>query len=93
MESGDGVRMKTANPSEKSANARSSLAFDLVRGAFSRRGVALMDSGLISKIKIIQFPENIDKFPTNFDKYLKTNVSGIRVVTSIVSVSYENRFK
>ncbi len=31
-----------------------------------------MDSGVIRKMEIIQFPVNIDKFTVFFDKYLKS---------------------
>ena len=79
MESGDGASVKAANPSEKSSSApssvaldtRSSLAFDLLRGAFSRRGGALMGPGMSWKIKIMIFSENIAKFTMFFDKFPK----------------------
>ena len=82
MESGGGARIRTANPSEKSSvapssvafDARSSLAPDLIRGAFSRRGAALMERGVTKKIKIMIFSKKLDKFTGFFDKYLK-NIS------------------
>ncbi len=58
MESGDRVRMKTAIPRSGLSTVR-------------REGV-LIDSGVTRKTKIIQFPENIDKFTVFFDKYLKS---------------------
>ena len=39
-----------------------------------RRGGALMDLNVTRKTKIIQFPENIDKLTSYFDKYLKTKL-------------------
>ena len=58
MESGDGTRVMTAI-------SRSVLIT-------VNRGGALMVSGVTRKIKIIQFPENIDKLTMFFDKYLKS---------------------
>ena len=58
MESGDGVRVKTAI-SRSGLNTES-------------RGGALMDLGKTRQMKIIQFPVNIDKFTGFFDKYLKS---------------------
>ena len=58
MESGVRTRVKTAIP-------RSGLI------AVSREGV-LIDSGVTRKTKIIQFPVNIDKFTSYFDKLLKS---------------------
>ena len=58
MESGDRVRMKTAIP-------RSGLNTE-------SRGGVLMDLRKTKKIKIIQFPVNIDKLTMFFDKYLKS---------------------
>ena len=52
----DGAGVKAANPSEKSSIAPSSLAFNLPKGAFSRRGGALMERGWMRKMKIIIFP-------------------------------------
>ena len=63
MGSGEGLRMKTANPPTP-----------LIRGAFSRRGGALMERGWTMKMKIILFSENIDKFTGFFDKFLKNNI-------------------
>ena len=60
MGSGEGLSMKTANPPTP-----------LIRGAFSRRGGAFMERGWTMKMKIILFPENIDKFTGFFDKFLK----------------------
>ena len=83
METGDGVRVKaaiaaypvgTTHPSSimtdphRSANARSSLAFDR-----EERGVAPMDLNVTREMKIIQFPVKLDKFTGFFDKFLKTN--------------------
>ena len=58
MESGDGGRVKTAIPHS---------VLIIVN-----RGGALMDLNVTRKIKIIQFPENIDKLTGFFDKYLKS---------------------
>ena len=65
MESGDGARVKTAisRPGQTLAS-RSRLT------SVSRGGV-LMDLEMRTEMKIIQFPENIDKFPTKFDKFLQ----------------------
>ena len=79
MGCGDGAGVRAAKPSEKSSIApspvafdtRSPLAFDLLRGAFSRRGVALMDSRMTAIIKIMIFPVKFDKFTVFFDKFLK----------------------
>ena len=73
---------EAANPSEKSSTApssvafdtRSSLAFDLLRGAFSRRGVALMNSRMTTIMKVMIFPIKSDKFTMLFDKFLKNTV-------------------
>ena len=77
----DEARMKTANPSKKSSIApssvafdtRSSLAFDLLRGAFSRRGGALMERGWMKNMKIMIFSVKFDKFTGFFDKFPKGN--------------------
>ncbi len=82
MESVVEARMKTANPSEQSSIApssvvfdtRSSLAFDLISGAFSRRGCALMERGWMMNMKIMIFSINMCKFTGFFDKFLKNNV-------------------
>ena len=58
MESVDRARVKTAI-------ARSGLNTE-------SRGGVLMDLRKTMKTKIIQFPENIDKFPTKCDKFLKS---------------------
>ncbi|MCY3825225.1 MAG: hypothetical protein OXG62_15305, partial [Nitrospinae bacterium] len=68
MESGDGARIRTANPTEKSSNARSSLASDLLREAFSCRGGALMGSGMTREMEIMIFSIKLDKFTGFFDK-------------------------
>ncbi len=89
MGCGDGARARAADPSAKSSNApssvafdtpssvafdaRSSLAFDLPRGAFSRRGVALMEARITAIMKIMIFPVNIEKFTMFFDKFLKND--------------------
>ena len=91
MESGDGGRVKTANPSAlvgfdpRSSglfNNPSLDGFDPYGGSDSiccsglitarMRGVEHMDLEMRMKMKIIQFPENIDKFTVFFDKYLKS---------------------
>ena len=63
--------------------AHSSIAIDPQGGSASlccsvliivRRGGALMDLNVTRKTKIIQFPENIDKLTSYFDKYLKTKL-------------------
>ena len=90
MESGDGVRMKTAissfsggfNPPPVRLRANALTSPTPPQGGSvslccsglitARRGVALMVSGVTRKTKIIQFPENIDKFTVFFDKYLKS---------------------
>ena len=68
MESVDRARVKTAIPSYSGG-------IDLARlsdlRTVRREGV-LIDSGVTRKTKIIQFPENIDKFTVFFDKYLKS---------------------
>ena len=84
MESGDGAGVKAADPSEKSSNARSSRAFDCLRGAFSRRGGALMGSGMTRIMKIIIFSIKLDKFTWFFDKLLKI----ISLVTDFNTRSY-----
>ena len=58
MELSDGARVKTTIP-------RSGLIT-------VRRGGALMDLRITAEMKIIQFPENFDKFTGFFDKYLKS---------------------
>ena len=59
MESGDGARVKTAiSRSGQTLASRSRLT------SVSRGGV-LMDLEMRTEMKIIQFPENIDKFPQN----------------------------
>ena len=58
MESGDGTRVKTT------------IAHSVL--IIVNRGGALMDLNVTRKTKIIQFPENIDKFTMFFDKYLKS---------------------
>ena len=58
MESGDGARVKTAIP-------RSGLI------TVNRGGVDV-DLLVTAEMKIIQFPENIDKFTSYFDKFLKS---------------------
>ena len=107
MESGDGVRMKTAissfsggrippssvgihpPPVRLRANAltsptipHSSIGIDPQGGSVSpccsglitaSRGGVLMNLEMTRKMKIIQFPANIDKFTGFFDKFLKTN--------------------
>ena len=66
MESGDGGRVKTAiSRSGQTLASRSCLITE-------SRGGALMDLEMRMKMKIIQFPENIDKFTRLFDKYLKS---------------------
>ena len=45
-----------------------------IRGAFCLRGGALMERGWTMKMKIILFPENIDKFTGFFHKFLKNNL-------------------
>ena len=79
MESVDRSRVKTAIP-------RSGLCT-------ARRGGVLMNLEMTKKMKIIQFPVNIDKLTGFFDKYLKTNGLGIEAVINIISISYEDRFK
>ena len=79
MGCGDGAGVRAVNPSGKSSIAPSPVAFDtrsplapdLLRGAFSRRGVALMDSRMTAIMKIMIFPVNFDKFTVFFDKFLK----------------------
>ena len=56
----DGAGVETANPPTP-----------LIRGAFSRRRGALMERGWTMEMKIILFPENINKFTGFFDKFLK----------------------
>ena len=94
MESGDRVRMKTANLEERGrlhsnspllgeirhpyedVNLHSSLATANPPSSVGERSllarVRLMDLRKTRKTKIIQFPENIDKFTVFFDKYLKS---------------------
>ncbi|MCY3823726.1 MAG: hypothetical protein OXG62_07640, partial [Nitrospinae bacterium] len=84
MESGDGASVKAADPSEKYSNTRSSRAFDLLKGAFSRRGGALMGSGMTREIKIMIFSIKLDKFTGFFDKFLKI----ISLVTDFNTRSY-----
>ena len=55
-------------------DTRSSLAFDHLRGAFSRRGVALMNSRMTTIMKVMIFPIKSDKFTGLFDKFLKNTV-------------------
>ena len=62
MASGFCESVKAATPSEEFSIVPSSLAFDLLRGAFSRRGGALMESGMMKKMKIIIFSIKLDKF-------------------------------
>ena len=77
MESGDGVRVKTAIPEER--GQLTSCPYEgvnlapLSRFITESRGGVLMGSSVAMKMKIIQFPENIDKFTTFFDKYLKSS--------------------
>ena len=67
MESGNGARVKTAiSRSGQILASRSCLI------TVRRRGVEHMDLEMRMKMKIIQFPENIDKFTGFFDKYLKS---------------------
>ena len=63
--------------------AHSSIAIDPQGGSASlccsvlitvNRGGALRDLNVTRIMKIIQFPENIDKFTVFFDKYLKTKL-------------------
>ena len=76
MESGDGVRVKTAIPEE--CGQLTSCPYEgvnlapLSRLSTESRGGALMDLNVTAEMKIIQFPVNIDKFTTFFDKYLKS---------------------
>ena len=65
MESGDGARVKDGEPSFLSrVRPHSGLIM-------RRRGGALVDLNMTAEMKIIQFSENIDKFPAKFDKFLK----------------------
>ena len=92
MESGAGAKAKAANPSEKSSSApssvafdtRSSLAFDLPRGAFSRRGGVLMRPGMTREMIIMIFSIKFYKFTGFFDKFLKI----ISLVTGFNTRSY-----
>ena len=87
MESGDGVRMKTAiSRSGQTLAPRSGLS------TVSRGGV-LMDLRKTRQMKIIQFPENIDKFTTFFDKYLKSNARENGMIIDYISGSYVVIFK
>ena len=61
MESGDGARVKTAIPRSGLITVR-------------RRGGVDVDFNVTVEMKIIQFPENIDKLTGFFDKYLKTKL-------------------
>ena len=76
MESGDGVRVKLASPEER--GQLTSCPYEGVNltprsGLITAsRGGAIMDLRMTKKMKIIQFPVNIDKFTTFFDKYLKS---------------------
>ena len=79
MESGDGVRVKTAI-------SRSGLIT-------VRRGGALMDLRMTKKMKIIQFPVNIDKLTGFFDKYLKSNAGENGTIIGFISNSYDVIFK
>ena len=79
MESGDGVRVKTAISHSGLITVS--------------RGGALVDSRTRTEMEIIQFPANIDKFTGFFDKYLKTNGLGVEAVNNNILVSYEDRFK
>ena len=79
MESVDRSRVKTAI-------TRSGLCT-------ARRGGVLMNLEMTKKMKIIQFPENIDKFTSYFDKLLKTNGEGDDVIIDCSSVSYGDRLK
>ena len=88
MGCGDGAGARAANPSEKSSLAPSSvafdtlssLAFDFLRGAFSRRGVALAGSRIEAIMKIMIFPVKFDKFTGFFDKYLKRSFMAIYLI-------------
>ena len=97
MESGDGVRVKTAIPEE--CGQLTSCPYEgvnlapLSRLSTESRGGVLMDSSVTKKMKIIQFPVNIDKLTGFFDKYLKSEGEGIEVIIEYISVSYEDRFK
>ena len=68
MESGDGARVKDGEPSFLSRVLPHS---GLI---MRRRGGALVDINMTAEMKIIQFSENIDKFPAKFDKFLKQDV-------------------
>ena len=108
MESGDGVRVKTAILEEhgrlhsnspllgeirhpyEDVNLHSSLATANPPSSVGERsllaGVRLMESIVTKKMKIIQFPVNIDKFTGFFDKYLKSGLIGIKMIINYISV-------
>ena len=76
MESGDGVRMKTAIAAYSVGRTHpSSIMIDphCLGSVTASRGGVLMDLEMTRKMKIIQFPANIDKFTGFFGKFLKTN--------------------
>ena len=52
-----------------------------------------MDLRMTKKMKIIQFPENIDKFTRLFDKYLKSNARENGMIIDYISDSYAVIFK
>ena len=79
MESGDRARVKTTIP-------RSGLST-------VSRGGALMDLRITKKMKIIQFPVNIDKFTSYFDKYLKNNARENGTIIGFISAIYAVIFK
>ena len=87
MESGDGVRVKTAIRAEEFAgSSRAASSLEGVNLAsslgFDHREQGRRDHGLkvTKKMKIIQFPVNIDKLTGFFDKYLKSEGEGIEVI-------------
>ena len=127
MESGDGVRMKTAissfsggrippssvgihpPPVRLRANAltsptipHSSIGLDPQGGSVSlccsglnteSRGGVFMDLNVTAKMKIIQFPVNIDKLTGFFNKYLKSNARENGTIIGFISAIYEDRLK
>ncbi len=77
MESGEGLRMKTAIPEERGRlTSRPYESINLApcsRFVTESRGGALMDSGMTMEMKIMIFSIKLDKFTMFFDKFLKFN--------------------
>ncbi len=91
MESGDGARVEAANtPALAGFNPYGGSDSICCSGLVTvgNRGGALVDLNVTAEMKIIQFPVNIDKLTSYFDKYLKIKPKDEEIIYHYNSIIY-----